>query len=188
MRANLVEQIIHEIDTCLENGECIAALYMALTLPDLCGKAEYPNDNVGTRYKKWFDTFITPYERPSTPSREDVAPYLSGEVVYSLRNQLLHQGTPTIDATKINNLNNKTDEFILILEDGNDFDLYGNNSSYSLRLNGEEIRKHNVSVRNFCMIISRTALGFFKENVQKFNFITVEFADKRTIKIKKLYK
>lgn len=41
----LIEQIIKEINTCLKNGCYIVALTIALTLPDICGKVEYPKDN-----------------------------------------------------------------------------------------------------------------------------------------------
>lgn len=86
---------------CLENDCYISALGMALTLPDICGKAKYPQwkkQNVGLRYKKWYDEYIGFREIPSGPHSEDFS-YLSGEVVYSLRNCLLHQGTPNIDNT-----------------------------------------------------------------------------------------
>ena len=37
---------IDEIEKSLENECYIAALALALTLPDICGKAEYPSENV----------------------------------------------------------------------------------------------------------------------------------------------
>ena len=52
----MVDRIVKEINICLENDCYISALGMALTLPDICGKAKYPQwkkQNVGLRYKKW---------------------------------------------------------------------------------------------------------------------------------------
>ena len=43
-------------------------------------------------------------------------PYLSGEVVYNLRNSFPHQGTPNIDVSKIIDSANKVDEFTLVFE------------------------------------------------------------------------
>lgn len=57
----MVDRIVKEINICLENDGYISALGMALTLPDICGKAEYPQwkkQNVGLRYKKWYDEYI----------------------------------------------------------------------------------------------------------------------------------
>ncbi len=50
----MINQIIKEINACLKNGCYIAALTTALTLPDICGKVEYPNDGNSSRYKKWY--------------------------------------------------------------------------------------------------------------------------------------
>lgn len=43
---SIFEQIIKEINICLEHECFMSALGMALTLPDICGKAEYPTDGV----------------------------------------------------------------------------------------------------------------------------------------------
>lgn len=41
---SIFEQIIKEINDCLEHECFLTALGMALTLPDICGKAAYPTD------------------------------------------------------------------------------------------------------------------------------------------------
>lgn len=48
---------IDEAEMCLENEWFIAALTLALTLPDICGKAEYPDETVTARYIQWFNTY-----------------------------------------------------------------------------------------------------------------------------------
>ena len=50
---------------------------MALTLPDICGRAKYPQwekHDVGLRYKKWYDEYIGFREIPSGPHSEKM-PY-----------------------------------------------------------------------------------------------------------------
>lgn len=50
----MIDHIVKEINICLENDCYISALGMALTLPDICGKAKYPKwkkHDVGLRYK-----------------------------------------------------------------------------------------------------------------------------------------
>ena len=88
----MIDRIVSEIKTCLENDCYIAALALALTLPDVCGKAEYPNEGNTKRYIKWYNEYVGKYEKPSDPYGSDM-PYSSGEVIYNLRNSLLHQGT-----------------------------------------------------------------------------------------------
>lgn len=175
------ELLITEVTACLDHGQCIAALYIALTLPDICGKAEYPEEQRNKdRYLKWYNTFIEPYELPPVSNDdEELLPYLSGEVVYSLRNQILHQGTPTVDLNKITDQRNLTDKFTLIIEDKNTFNLYGSTSSIHKDNTGNLYREHTVSVRNLCMKLSSTALGYYKDNKDKFNFLNVEFVDQR---------
>ena len=40
----MIYKIINEIKSALINEEFYAALALALTLPDACGKAEFPNE------------------------------------------------------------------------------------------------------------------------------------------------
>ena len=63
----MIEQIVKEINTCLENECFLSALGMALTLPDICGKAEYPTDGVTKRYIKWTNEYISAYEKDDSP-------------------------------------------------------------------------------------------------------------------------
>ena len=116
MRVNSIQLLIEETKKCLNNGCDLAALIVALTIPDVCGNVMYPNDKNGARYRKWFDHYIGDYEQfPSDKDRpeEEQTPYMSGDVVYKLRCALLHEGTNDI-ASKIH-----IDEFNLML--GNSF-------------------------------------------------------------------
>ena len=50
----LIDRIVHEIRMALSHELHLSALALALTLPDTCGKAEYPNEDYnGVRYKNW---------------------------------------------------------------------------------------------------------------------------------------
>lgn len=46
-------KLIEEINLALDNNLYLVALNTALTLPDICGKAEYPDLGPTARYKKW---------------------------------------------------------------------------------------------------------------------------------------
>ena len=58
----------------------LVALNTALTLPDICGKAEFPGLGTIARYKKWYKEHIEQCEKLSN-SVENM-PYLSADVVY----------------------------------------------------------------------------------------------------------
>lgn len=96
----MINELIKEINQSLDNGCVMAGLSLALTLPDICGKAIYPELKPSDRYIKWFDEYIGQYEHDEEHIRVGM-PYLSGEIVYSLRNSILHQGNPNIDGKSL---------------------------------------------------------------------------------------
>lgn len=55
----MIEHLVNEIERCLKNDLQIAALTMALTLPDTCGKAYSPKGRNGERYANWM-TILSP--------------------------------------------------------------------------------------------------------------------------------
>lgn len=163
---NMVDKIITEINQALDNNLYIIALTAALTLPDICGKAEYPTLNTTTRYKRWYSENIGQYEiNPDNKKRNLDMPYLSEDVVYSLRCSLLHQGTPNINE----NLNIK---FSLIIEKKNEFDIYCDSASY-----GSDGKTYSVSIRRLCCILCWTAEKYYKNNKNKFNFFNYSITD-----------
>lgn len=168
----MIVKIVEDINNALDCEAYLSALSLTLTLPDVCGKAEYPNLKVGEHYIKWYDEYIGKYETYNGQT----TPHLSGEVVYSLRNSYLHQATPDIDKTKIKDNLNKIDNFVLQIKPKNQFDLYADTSSI-INCGGVEKRTYHVNIRRLCFIISQTALRYYKENIEKFDFIkyTVEY-------------
>ena len=158
---------ISEIEICLENECYIAALALALTLPDICGNAEYPNKGVRERYIQWYDQYVGPYQKSQSLYSADM-PYLSGEVVYSLRNNFLHAGNPNIEKEKIKDETCKIDQFQLKASKS----LIGDTSCVSYG-KGFEIEKKSyiVNVRLLCMRLCRTAKGYYLENEDKFSFL-----------------
>jgi len=83
-------QFVDDVNKVLY-AECYySALALALTFTDICGKAEYPKENNTNRYKNWYNEHIGKYEQcPCEQCLKKPMPYLSGKVVYSLRNLML---------------------------------------------------------------------------------------------------
>ncbi len=86
----MIDRIIEEINVCLNNNCFLVALSSALTLPDICGKVEYPDKGNKERYLLWYDNFIIKYEQQF---EKNELPCINGEIVWALRNNALHQGT-----------------------------------------------------------------------------------------------
>ena len=57
----MIDKIIKDIETSLENGAYLGALALALALPDICGKAAYPSLKVGERYKNGITPMLMLY-------------------------------------------------------------------------------------------------------------------------------
>lgn len=162
----MLQRLIDDMNKALSANCYLAALSIALMLPDICGKAEYPDLKVGERYKAWYEEFVGKYEIPPVPEGwpdDTKMPYLSGEVVYSLRNFFLHQGTPNIEPQKIKAEENKIDKFALVIESKNEFDIYSDASGI---WNGS-IRTYRVNVRRLCLIMGANASAYYEDNKTK---------------------
>ena len=173
----MILRIIDEIEKALSHDLYFAALNLALTLPDICGKAEHPNLRTGERYKKWYDENVGVTEKPPKCTEDEPEmPYLSGEVVYSLRCSLLHEGNPNLQK------NGKPpipiDRFSLVIQSEQPFRIYGGEGSSVLTSSdGTEVRSYRVNVRRLCMVLCLCAKGYYKENKDKFDFYNYELID-----------
>ena len=182
----MLERIIGEIRQCLEKNCLLAGLALALTLPDICGKAEYPQENSNKkRYIQWYDENVGITEKPPKFTQSDTEmPYLSGEVVYSLRCQFLHQGTPNIEAAKIKEEACRIDDFTLLIQKENSLDIYSDSAAvFSCGTDPDgkkpiyKLRSYEVNVRRLCMILCACAEGYYRGNTEKFNFFQYEIID-----------
>ncbi|MBR7033053.1 MAG: hypothetical protein IKI03_05430 [Clostridia bacterium] len=170
---------IEDMNRALDHECYFAALAIALMLPDICGMAKYHSKGKA-RYIDWFDEYVGRYEK--SPG-DDTMPYLSGEVVYSLRCSFLHQGTPNIQKEDIKNEEIcKIDFFRLLIEKKNSFDIYSDSASISrFIINGNEIgstfKRYEVNVRRLCLVLSACAMGYYKEFPEQFDFFNYDVVD-----------
>lgn len=103
-------------------------------------------------------------------------PYLSGEVLYNLRNAFLHQGNPNIVSSEIKDIRCKVDEFNLVI--GSTFS--GDTSSVHYGANQQVIyRRLDINIVNLCTKLTRTAEGYYRANQEKFNFFNCTIDDRR---------
>lgn len=154
------------------NDLYFVALSAALTLPDICGKAEYPGEKSSKkRYIDWYDKEIGYYEKNPHQTTDEEMPYLSGSVIYSLRCSLLHEGNPNVDNDRLTKRNESLpiDHFVLKIERKNDFDIYSDGSGISDMFD-QHSRSYRMSIRRVCLLICCVAEAYYKENKEKFHF------------------
>lgn len=163
----MVIRLIQDIRRALENELYFVALSSALTLPDVCGKVAYPTEKSSRkRYILWYDEEIGRYEKSSKDKNN--MPYLSGEVIYSLRCSLLHEGNPNMQNDSLQT-NQPIDHFSLIIEKAKPFEIYLD-SSKVVTFGNRQIREYEMNVRRICMILCNAAEAYYKENRDKFHF------------------
>lgn len=188
----MVNRIIEEIQKSLKQENYLAALTMALTLPDICGKAAEPSLGTGARYKKWYKDNVVLHEKTSDPHGADMPycgadmPYLSEEVIYQLRNSMLHQGNPNVDAKSIREEQCKIDEFILFVDEPYDSGL--SVVSYEKELNGKELNEKKLKITNrklevnlvlTCNRICNAAKEYYERNTKRFDFFNYTFENRK---------
>jgi len=93
----MIDRYLDSITKSLESKNWYAALFIALTIPDICGALEHPNEKSGTRYVNWYNKYMLP--KYSSIILQHV--FLSGDDCYALRCSLLHEGTGDIEKQKI---------------------------------------------------------------------------------------
>ncbi len=162
-----MKRILDEIRKLLDNECYLAALSMAITIPDICGKAEYPELGVGRRYIQWYDKFFEIDDMRNDPDLTFV-PQLTGEMAYNLRNNLLHQGSTIIEKDEMRDDMSKVDCFELIVSKNPIDDGYSYVSEDS---DGNTERGLAVNVPMLCKKLVWVAERYYAENSNKFDFL-----------------
>lgn len=99
-----MDDIISEVRRCLDSGHYRAALALALTIPDIRRCVEYPEcrKRSSKRYVAWFnDHVLVNYAKKFIPEGEVSESYFNGDMCYSLRCKLLHEGNSHIETKSI---------------------------------------------------------------------------------------
>lgn len=158
----MIRIYVSDIENSLKNKCYFSALAMSLALPDICGAAEYPNEtSIAKRYIEWYNKYLDEYM-----SDDKDNPYLSGEIVYNLRNTFLHTGSPNIDSSKVKNEANQLDRFTLILGDGTK--IWSMTSFIDTPI--VKLRNIMVDVTYLCQTICDCSLRYYKHNTVRFHF------------------
>ena len=169
----MIDIICNDIQKAIDAGAYISALSLALTLPDWCGKAEYPDEFTTSRYKKWYSENVGKYET----CEGYTGSYSSADVVYSLRNHIFHQGTLSYNKDKVHQEQNKVENFTLYF---NKNECDGGSSTIRYCGDTEKIegRAFEVNALNLIMKLMSCARGYFENNKEKFGFLNITILEK----------
>lgn len=189
----MVNIFLNEVINCLDNECYLSALSDAMVLIDMCTVAEFPdsktNGNHGKRYIEWVDTYLIPHIEVfhfSSASDELPTPYLNGEILYSLRCCLLHNGTPNIESKKLKDENNVVEQFEIIVEKTKEFNIYIQeyatyedakhfDGKYVVNPDETDLNKHlhkhiSLNVQKFCRDVCCIVKKYYSDNQSLFSF------------------
>ena len=89
-----MKDILDAIRKAIKDKNWYGALFISLTLPDICGKIENPNFLSEKRYKDWFNKYM------SAKYIYGDRTFLSSDDCYAFRCVLLHEGSDDIAGQK----------------------------------------------------------------------------------------
>lgn len=100
----MIDRYLDSITKSLGSKNWYAALFMALTIPDICGALEHPNEKSAVRYVNWYNKYMLPKYSSTMGRLQEVHVFLSGDDCYALRCSLLHEGTGDIGGQAISRI------------------------------------------------------------------------------------
>ena len=182
---------IGSIKKSLDTGNYLAALALALSIPDICGQVEYPNlsgkGHTGERYKKWFDNYIfddynatgaSPFYNPNIQLgkngltlKELIPPDFTSDDCYQLRCAVLHSGNTDMDLSKVN-----FQRFKIVVDKDENAILSGVNYTFGQPTKDAYV---HLNLLRFCNIICEKAEQCYNNHKSEFNqyHINIEIVD-----------
>jgi hypothetical protein len=92
-----MNEFIEALDRSVATGNWYGALFVALALPDICGKIDQPGENNSQRrYATWFDTYVRAECTFEVGSDREESEVLCGNDCYALRCAYLRDASDDI--------------------------------------------------------------------------------------------
>ena len=167
----MINILTKQINESLNNNCYMAALITAIILPDICGKAKYPDLKNKERYVNWYDEYIGNYE--INPVQSIDMPYLSGELVWKLRCSLLHEGNPNV------NRNDTGIDYFELLWQGNQRCAHiMDHAMVQKKEDGSIVKKaYLVNIARICTILCSAAKDYYTKNKNIFEFFNYNISN-----------
>jgi hypothetical protein len=95
-----MQQFVSAIEQALTDQNWTAALFISLSLPDICSRLQSEDDRTdGKKYASWFDQYLSSVYKVNIPGG-GTHTFMSGDDCYVLRCSLLHQGFSDVSHQK----------------------------------------------------------------------------------------
>lgn len=177
------QAILSSIISSLDSENYVAALGMALTIPDICGKLEYPElkRETGKRYKNWYKEYINEENSSIIYPDKPFLPYIinpcDADTAYQLRCSFLHAGKIDTEylEKKFKDVDDIDDfEFVLAIpnEAGEVFStgqitetvIMGNNNSTKI--------EYVINVKELCLMLVKNGSEYHRTHTELFSGYT----------------
>lgn len=97
---SIVEDLVESVQSSISSENWVAALTIALTLPDICAKVDGSYGTLsGDRYASWFEQYVSTLAQP-IDMKSNQYNFFSGKDCYALRCAFLHEGDMVITGRK----------------------------------------------------------------------------------------
>ncbi len=125
-----MDNIVKSVEQALESNNYFGALFIAVCIPDICGKIEFNSSN--QHYKDWFDKYMPEIYKQHVP----------GGDAYAIRCALLHEASGSLGNQRAREV---LDNYL--------FTYTGNHLNTFNNTNGDKIRQCVLDYTTYCMDI-----------------------------------
>jgi len=91
-----MDDLIKAFESSVANKNWYGSLFVALSVPDICGYLESPTVRSQVRYERWFAKYMLPNYLAHIGSEKTPHTFLSPSDCYALRCALFHEGREEI--------------------------------------------------------------------------------------------
>ncbi len=139
------------IEICLENKAFFGALFIALTIPDICVSIKEGKRGLGEKYIQWFNENMPTYASRGIP----------GKICWAFRCAALHQGTDDVTTQDEKYFKDVFDKFVVLTEKSSShFGYLGGNYNKGVI----QPRKMIINIHTFCKDIIEAAKLYISQN------------------------
>lgn len=110
-----MQDFIDAIRSSVSLGHWQSALFLTLSIPDICGRLEDPTRSSSQRYIKWYERYLS-----ASYAGNKECPFLTPSDCYALRCALLHEGATELSMQRCREI---LDEVCFIQPDSKGFGL-----------------------------------------------------------------
>lgn len=169
--------IIKEIRQALDSSMWMTALTSSLVLPDMCAHVEKyiieGRNDKGSKsdYVKWVDKYVKILQVSCVDDDEKFPVAFDGELLYTIRCNVLHEGLPYLDTSdeaknKMKSPENKIDDFHFIIDPATG-GWSGEVGYCENDITGEKFSR-KISIQEICSYICDAAEDYYKKNKELF--------------------